>query len=222
MAIDDKNRVVVKRKAFEENSYSNEEFNKFMNDPYIRNNIIDVPSKLNTFIADNKEGANAFFMVCTLAKDLIEAKQKTELNKNIAKIVNVSDTTSLYNIISDNKLMTVQDTTAFYHVKPENRPDISKYEEEYTRYITDNIKNFKDLRDNKSKMQNVLEDSLNIKDYESKTGKKAEKTQKITYTSDYKKWIAATFPKAKDPTELYPIAKYQSKYTEKTGKKPTE
>ncbi len=222
MAIDDKNRVVVKRKAFEESSYSAAEFNEFMNDPYIRNNIIDVPSNLNTFIADNKEGYNAFYMVCTLAKDLINANQKTDLDKNIAKIVNVSDTTALYNIISDNKLMTVQDTTAFYHVKPNDRPDDSKYEEEYTRYITDNINGFKDMRDNKSKMEEVLQDSTIIKDYEAKTGKKAEKTQKITYTSDYKKWIAVTFPKAKDPTELYPIAKYQSKYTEKTGKKPTE
>ena len=111
----------ISRKAFEEKNYDNMDFDNFMNDRDIRDNIIDVPSKLNTFIANEKEGINAFYMVCTNIKKLAGNKQDTEKDDFIKDVVKLQDTAEIYQTIQSKAYVYCSDTAAGYGVKKKKK-----------------------------------------------------------------------------------------------------
>ena len=86
----------ISRAAFEVESYDNLSLNHFFNDSNVQNHILNESSALNTFIADNALGWNAFVMVCTNMQTLVKNTQRTEMEDYITLAKTCVDTAELY------------------------------------------------------------------------------------------------------------------------------
>jgi len=104
----------IKREAFEFENYSKEEIQDFFNDKDVQDNIINVPSKLNSFITGDTNGWNAFLMVCTNIKTLTKDGKTTEMADYIAEAKNSVDTSQLYQAAVTKGYVYFTDTLAGY------------------------------------------------------------------------------------------------------------
>ena len=107
----------ITRKAFELVNYGKEQIQDFFNDREIQDNIINVPSNLNDLITkDEKNGWNAFLMVCTNIKTLTKIGPTIQSASYITDAVKASDTTTLYQTGVSKGYVKYTDTAAGYGV----------------------------------------------------------------------------------------------------------
>ena len=106
----------ISRAAFEVESYDNLSLNHFFNDSNVQNHILNESSALNTFIADNALGWNAFVMVCTNMQTLVNNNQKADMESYITLAKTSTDTAELYQAGVDKAFIYCTDTARGYGV----------------------------------------------------------------------------------------------------------